>query len=154
MFLRLKNPPRVLILVALALILALPIQAKATGTYMSTIQRKIKRSWFPPRDDIRNGEKRSVVVRFDVHKDGSISNLRLHKSSGQVDFDKSGLDAVLKSCPFEVLPEGAPDPVQIEFQFDWETKLHLPLPNATLERQHHQCIVRSWFVSFDSPNEP
>jgi len=128
---------------------------------MSYLQRKIKQSWFPPIRAINDSVNRCVIgvviVRFDLHKDGSVSNLKLYKSSGQVDLDQSGLDAVRKACPFETLPEGAPDPVLIEFKFDTTPRLPLSPPAAPPESekiQQPKCIVQSWFTSSSFFDEP
>ena len=47
------------------------------GPYMTDLQRRIKRAWFPP----KGNESKRVVVIFKVHKGGELSNLRLDHSS-------------------------------------------------------------------------
>jgi TonB family protein len=85
------------------------------GPYMADLQRRIKRSWFPPRGD----ETRRVVVVFKVDRDGRLSKLRLDKSSGVTRADQAALKAVENAAPFHHLPEGAPGDVDIQFTFDY-----------------------------------
>jgi TonB family protein len=83
--------------------------------YMAELQRKIKRNWFPPRD----AESRRITVQFKVALDGSMSGLRITKSSGIGIADQAALNAVQNAAPFASLPKNSPDAVDIEFTFDY-----------------------------------
>lgn len=83
--------------------------------YMQEIQRRIKRSWFPPKDM----QKRRVKVLFKVHTAGDISNLRISESSGYATADQAALKAVETAAPFHQLPAYSPENVDIEFTFDY-----------------------------------
>jgi TonB family protein len=83
--------------------------------FMTELQRKIKRAWFPPRD---LASKR-VKVMFKIHTDGQLSNLRISSSSGFAVADQAALNAVETAAPFRHLPEFAPENVDIEFTFDY-----------------------------------
>ncbi len=85
------------------------------GPYMADLQKRIKRSWFPP----RGNETKKVVTMFKVHSDGLISDIKLDKSSGMAAADEAALDAVRNASPFRPLPKGAPDVVDIQFTFDY-----------------------------------
>ncbi|MBZ0184986.1 MAG: TonB C-terminal domain-containing protein, partial [Candidatus Obscuribacterales bacterium] len=85
------------------------------GIYMAELQRKIKRAWFPPKD---TASKRVSVI-FKIHSNGSLSSLRLEKSSGLALADQAALKAVSNAAPFRNLPEGAPPDVDIQFTFDY-----------------------------------
>jgi TonB family protein len=85
------------------------------GPYMSDLQRRIKRAWFPPRG---NGTKR-VQVRFKVHSNGTMDSLKIYKSSGVPVADAAALKAVENAVPFKALPSAAPENVDIEFTFDY-----------------------------------
>ena len=85
------------------------------GPYMARLQRTIKRAWFPP----RGKETCRVAVVFKVHDNGSMSNLRLTKSSGSALADQAALKAVANAAPFKALPEGTPENVDIQFTFDY-----------------------------------
>lgn len=83
--------------------------------FMADLQRRIKQAWFPPKDT----ESLRIKVQFVAHKNGSMGNLRLIKSSGNALADQAALRAVQNAAPFKPLPEGAPPSVDIEFTFDY-----------------------------------
>ena len=85
------------------------------GPYMNELQRRIKRSWRPP----RGNESKRVIVTFKINKTGELSNLNLKKGSGFEPADKAALLAIQTAAPFARLPEGAPTSVDIEFTFDY-----------------------------------
>jgi TonB family protein len=85
------------------------------GSYMRTLQRSIKRNWFPPR---KQSSKRTQVT-FTVAKDGTLSNVRVTKSSGEADEDQAGLDAIKDLGKADPLPPGASPSVDIQFTFDY-----------------------------------
>lgn len=85
------------------------------GPYMADLQRRIKRAWFPP----KGNESKRVMVVFKVHRNGTMSNLRLGRSSGLAIADQAALKAVTNAAPFRPLPSGAPDDVDIQFTFDY-----------------------------------
>lgn len=85
------------------------------GPYMAELQRRIKRSWFPPTD---SASKR-VTARFTIHQNGTLSNLQLSVPSGSSVADQAALKAISNAAPFAPLPEGSPESVDIEFKFDY-----------------------------------
>ncbi len=85
------------------------------GPYMSDLQRRIKRAWFPP----KGNESKRVVVVFKVHRGGELTNLKLDKSSGVAVADAAALKAVENAAPFRPLPPGSSDDVDIQFTFDY-----------------------------------
>ncbi len=85
------------------------------GPYMSSLQRKIKRAWKPP----RGTESNRIVVTFSVRRDGSLADLKLSVKSPYPDANLAALDAVSRAAPFDRLPSGACDLVDIEFTFDY-----------------------------------
>ena len=85
------------------------------GPYMADLQRRIKRAWFPP----KGNESKRVMVVFKVHRNGTMSNLRLARSSGLAIADQAALKAVTNAAPFRPLPAGAPEDVDIQFTFDY-----------------------------------
>ncbi|MBI3590724.1 MAG: energy transducer TonB [Candidatus Melainabacteria bacterium] len=85
------------------------------GPYMNELQRRIKRSWRPP----RGNESKRVIVTFKINKSGELSDLTLKAASGFEPSDKAALIAVQGAAPFARLPEGAPNIVDIEFTFDY-----------------------------------
>lgn len=85
------------------------------GPYMSNLQKRIKRGWFPP----KNTESLRGKVLFKVHHDGAVSNLRMITSTGLAAADLAMMKAVDNAAPFDTLPPGAPADVDIEFTFDY-----------------------------------
>lgn len=83
--------------------------------YMSRLQALIKRRWFPPRHPMAN----HVKAVFDVSRDGTMSGLRLVRSSGITIIDRAALEAINSAAPFPPLPEYSPPSVTIEFSFDY-----------------------------------
>jgi TonB family protein len=57
-------------------------------------------------------------VSFKVSKDGTASNLQLSQASASAECNQANLQAIKDSSPFEHLPEGAPDSVDVQFHFD------------------------------------
>lgn len=85
------------------------------GPYMADLQRRIKRSWFPP----RNNSSVSSKVVFKIASDGTMSDLRMTESTGSELGDKAAMNAVRNASPFRVLPTGAPSSVDVQFTFDY-----------------------------------
>jgi Ca-activated chloride channel family protein len=85
------------------------------GPYMADLQRRVKRAWFPP----QGNESKKVAVVFKVKRDGSISNLRLDRTSGLAAADQAALKAVENAAPFRPLPQGAPNDVDIQYTYDY-----------------------------------
>lgn len=97
------------------------------GPYMAKMQRRIKRSWFPPKCT----ESKRVVAAWTIARDGSLSNLRITQPSIKMSND-AALKAVQNSAPFQPLPEGAPESVDISFTFDYNVFSHsASLPEVT-----------------------
>ncbi len=83
--------------------------------FMADLQRRIKRSWFPPK-----GPTQKTVLRFSINQNGTMSDLKLQTSSGISTYDQAALTAVKNAAPFRRLPEGAPSSVNVEFTFDYK----------------------------------
>ena len=95
--------------------LTAPPDTSVWGPYMADLQRRIKRAWFPP----KNNESKRVLVRFHIDVDGQMSKLALHQSSGAAVVDQAALKAVENAAPFRHLPTGITEGVDIEFTFDY-----------------------------------
>jgi outer membrane biosynthesis protein TonB len=85
------------------------------GPYMAALQRKIKRAWKPP----RGTESNRIVANFKVHRDGSITDLKLIVQCSYPEANLAALEAISNAAPFDLLPAGSVDPVDIEFTFDY-----------------------------------
>lgn len=84
------------------------------GVYLRDMQRRIKRAWFPP----KGNESKRVVVEFEVHKGGELSNLKLVQNSGMALADQAALKAVENAAPFRPFPSGMALDWTIKFTFD------------------------------------
>lgn len=85
------------------------------SAYMAQLQRRIKRNWFPPTDQ----QSKRVTARFSIHRNGTLSNLRMASPSGSSAADNAALKAISNSAPFMPLPPNSPESVDIEFKFDY-----------------------------------
>jgi outer membrane biosynthesis protein TonB len=85
------------------------------GPYMAALQRKIKRAWKPP----RGTESNRIVANFKVRRDGSITDLKLIVQCSYPEANLAALEAISNAAPFDLLPAGSVDPVDIEFTFDY-----------------------------------
>lgn len=85
------------------------------GPYMSALQRKIKRSWRPP----RGTESNTIKVTFSINSDGRLANLKIVQACADQQANQAALNAVINSSPFDPLPPGSNDSIDIEFTFDY-----------------------------------
>lgn len=85
------------------------------GPYMADMQRRVKRAWFPP----KGNESKRVVMLWKIKKDGTVTDVKVDKSSGVKPADEAAVTAVKNASPFRPLPTGSPDVVDIQFTFDY-----------------------------------
>lgn len=85
--------------------------------YIMMVIRKVSRFWQNPLRRTRASV--STVVYFRIHRDGSISDPRIDKRSGNSLFDNSALRAIRSSTPFPELPETyTGDHLGVYFEFE------------------------------------
>ncbi len=84
------------------------------NVYMEDLQYKLKSNWHPPKAD----HSLHTVVQFTIMSDGTVSKLKVAKSSGSKPMDDAGLQAVQLSVPL-LLPPVKEKTVDIEFTFDY-----------------------------------
>jgi TonB family protein len=89
------------------------------ASYISRMRQKIATTWeVPPGTE---GLERSAVVYFRIHRDGSVSNVTVEKSSSLQLFDRSCQRAVIESAPLPPLPrEYSEDFVSVHFSFVYQ----------------------------------
>jgi TonB family protein len=82
------------------------------GAYIADCQRRIRRTWVPPKE----WPEDTIKVNFKLHKDGSTSDIKLEKSSSSETANQAALRAI-KESNFKPLqyPE---DAIDIRFTFD------------------------------------
>ena len=84
--------------------------------YMYELDNKLQSNWFPP-ETSGDGE---VLLSIDIAKDGSLLNVGVKKSSGNILLDDSAVTAVKESAPFRPLPSTYNGPsINIQFTFDY-----------------------------------
>jgi TonB family C-terminal domain len=74
------------------------------GWYVRQINVKMANSWYKQEVDPRTPPGARVYLFFSVHKDGSISNIRLDRSSGSPTLDQSCIRAAQRVDTFGLLP--------------------------------------------------
>lgn len=86
------------------------------GSWLTAMQRKIKKSWFPP----RGNESNKIVVAFKAHRDGTVTGIKMVTSSGVAVADTAAVEAIKQAQPLPPLPAGSPDMIQVNFKFDYD----------------------------------
>ena len=81
--------------------------------YFSFLKQKLEQAHEPP---VGVSDKLSVRVEFMLAVDGSISQVRIVRSSGNRDFDQSVLDAFKRVPPIGPRPDGRSEPLTLEFK--------------------------------------
>jgi TonB family protein len=72
--------------------------------YLNVLRTKIFAAWDPPGERLLAGHRRDVVVRFRIHRDGTITNLRIDDASGTPGLDTSAQRAIERGGPYPPLP--------------------------------------------------
>jgi TonB family protein len=72
--------------------------------YMIDMQRRIQRAWYAPKE--HEPREAVVAVVFRLHKDGSISDLRIPNPSRFAIANEEALKAVTNAAPYRPLPDG------------------------------------------------
>ena len=84
--------------------------------YLNLIMTKIANNWLNP---LRGGRKMSVTIYFRIQKNGTVSDVKIEKKSGNSLLDQSALRAVLASSPLPPLPESySGDFLGVHFEFE------------------------------------
>jgi TonB family protein len=74
--------------------------------YMSTLRKSIELVWVYPMAAVRRQMEGSVGVEFIIGADGTVSRVRVIKTSGFEILDKAIVDAIKLASPFAPLPAG------------------------------------------------
>lgn len=108
--------------------------------YVKSVQYRIKRHWSPKHfpNNLRS------IVKFKIHRNGSLSDLKTEKSSGNLSIDQSALSAVQESAPFDPLPAGSPDDdIDIQFTFDYNVFLDIEKNRSKRMQEFEKALARS-----------
>ena len=89
---------------------------KDFDVYMYELDNKLQSNWYPP----ENSSDGEVLLSIDIAKDGSLLNVGVKESSGNILLDNSALNAVKESAPFNPLPSNYNgSSINIQFTFDY-----------------------------------
>ncbi|WP_295813122.1 TonB family protein [uncultured Nitratireductor sp.] len=77
------------------------------SNYPGKVVSKLRRSLRYPSAAKRQRLKGEVRVRFTIARNGSVSGIRIVRSSGSNVLDKAALDTVRRAAPFPRIPDGA-----------------------------------------------
>lgn len=87
---------------------------RATGSssgsseYLARVQLKISHHWVAPPVDL-SGRPLSVVIKFRLHRSGTVSNVAVEDSSGNEYYDLAAKRAVLSADPLPSFPQSMSD---------------------------------------------
>jgi periplasmic protein TonB len=89
------------------------------GAYAQILRNLVASKWRTTDIDARIRTAPQVTVTFTLHRDGSISGLRISQSSGIPPLDRSAQRAILDASPFPKMPPQFPkDQTDIDFVFE------------------------------------
>jgi TonB family protein len=94
------------------------------GPWLRRFVAQVKRNWFIPAATMM--KKGHVVITFNVHKDGALTDIEIKSSSGIDSFDRAAANALVGSNPTQPLPAEYPS----EKAFFTVTFLYNELPPA------------------------
>ncbi|MCS6897209.1 MAG: TonB family protein [Nitrospira sp.] len=77
--------------------------AQGSNAYLSRVRQRVSSFWSAPPVDV-TGQAYVVVVRFRLHRDGSVTGVAIERSSGNEYYDLAGQRAVLAARPLPPFP--------------------------------------------------
>jgi periplasmic protein TonB len=91
------------------------------GWYVEAVRRKIGSNWnlFEIDPVVRSARRAKSVMTFTINRDGSVKNIRMEQSSGNISMDNSAQRALANAMPMPPLPNDyAGSYVNVNFDFD------------------------------------
>jgi TonB family protein len=82
---------------------AAPTDSEA-APYVADLQRRIRRASFPP----AASEGKIAVIEFFVHSNGTVSDIKIDKSAGSVDYDRAMRKSIEDAAPFRKMDYECP----------------------------------------------
>jgi len=95
--------------------------ASRYGWYIEAVKRRIQQNWLQNTIDpnVRAARTARATVQFTIMRDGTIKDIKLSQTSGNLSMDNSGLRAILSSSPVQGLPSDySGSYVTVLFDFD------------------------------------
>jgi protein TonB len=88
------------------------------GWYRDLLEQRVAQKWRTDDVDPRLQTAPPVIVTFELQRNGSIRDVRVLQSSGNIALDRSAQRAIYEAGPFPPLPQGYErDAARIEFWF-------------------------------------
>jgi TonB family protein len=95
--------------------------ASRYGWYVASVKRLISANWLQNTIDpaVRSARRAHTVVNFTINRDGSIKNIRIMQTSGNLSMDNSAQRALLSIEKFQPLPSDYNhSSIDVIFDFD------------------------------------
>lgn len=95
------------------------------GWYVQAAKRRVYPNWdrFSIDSNVRNSTALHCAVSFSVNRDGSLKNIRITQSSGNLSWDNASLRAIQSSNPLPALPpDYQSSEVAVTFDFPEQTR--------------------------------
>lgn len=89
-------------------------------SYFSKVREKIKMTWRYPEAAKNMGLKGKLTLRFTVSSDGSLTSVRVIKSSGFPILDDEAVKAVVRAAPYNSLPYNFGKNLNIVVDFEYQ----------------------------------
>ncbi len=94
------------------------------GWYGAAVKAALESVWAKPYLEDAQGIA-SVVVTFDIARDGSTTNIRILQSSGIPSLDRSAQRAVIEASPLPAVPQSwTEDTIPVTMRFDLSPESH------------------------------
>ncbi len=95
--------------------------ASRYGWYIESVKRRINGNWLQNTIDpgVRAARRAHCVLTFSIYRDGTVKDIRLTQTSGNLSMDNSAQRALLSSSPMPALPSDySGSYVNVIFDFD------------------------------------
>lgn len=95
--------------------------ASRYGYYIEAVKRRIQSNWHQDMIDqpVRQAHTAHAIVQFTIYKDGTVKDIRISQTSGNLSMDNSGLRALMDCNPMPALPPSYQGSyVTVLFDFD------------------------------------
>lgn len=100
--------------------------AAQTQYIRRAVVSKVARNWTP----IRTAQVQPITLTWKIHKNGTVSDVRVFNSEVAAVAQQRAIEAVHKSAPFDPLPPGSPDSMDVKVQFETTSALKLTVAQA------------------------
>ena len=74
------------------------------GPYARQVQERVQSNWHVPEAQMVLRQKGWVAIRFNIQKNGAVTDLQVIRTSGIPSYDQSAMDALRSSSPLPPLP--------------------------------------------------